>query len=88
MDESRIEDLLKRVQRVEEPPFLFTRIQARLIHEAPVPRTRFMLVACAMAVLLVANVTVIIRSYASSGTAATAEMMDAMGIDASNQFYP
>ncbi|MBK9759597.1 MAG: hypothetical protein IPO90_06425 [Flavobacteriales bacterium] len=88
MDENGIEDLLKRVQRVEEPPFLFTRIEARLIHEVPVPRTRFMLVACAIAVLLVANVTVIMRSHASSATAATAEMMDAMGMDASNQFYP
>lgn len=88
MDENGIEDLLKRVERVEEPPFLFTRIEARLIREAPVPRTRFMLVACAMAVLLVANVTIIMRSHASSATAATAEMMDAMGMDASNQFYP
>ena len=59
MDTNGPEDLLKRIARVDPPPFLLTRIEARLSAAVQVPRGRLVAVACALAALLLVNAVVL-----------------------------
>ncbi len=79
------EDLLKRIARVDPPPFLLTRIEARLAAAVQVPRGRSVAVACALAALLVVNAVVLGGEAVGSGQ--LDEVVDAMGMNASNQLY-
>jgi len=87
MDTNGPEELLKRIARVDPPPFLLTRIEARLSAAVQVPRGRLVAVACALALLLLANVAVIRQSKSDNGGSAMGEVLDGMGLNASNQLY-
>ena len=87
MDTNEPEDLLKRIVRVDPPPFLFTRIEARLAQGVQVPRMRLVAVACGLALLLLANVVVLKQGRSDAGGASLGEVLDGMGINASNQIY-
>jgi len=85
MDTNGTEDLLKRIARVDPPPFLFTRIEARLSATVRVPRGRLVAMACALAALLLVNAVVLGGKEGRSGQ--LDEVADAMGMNASNQLY-
>lgn len=85
MDTNGPEDLLKRIARVDPPPFLLTRIEARLAPAVQVPRGRLVAVACALAALLLVNAVVLGGKAGSNGQ--LDEVADAMGMNASNQLY-
>ena len=80
-------DLLARVERVDPPPFLFTRIEARLAQGRIVPRARLVAIACALAVLLLANVAVLTRASGTRSGSSLGDVVDVMGMNASNQLY-
>ena len=80
-------ELLGRVGRVDAPPFLFTRIEARLTQGAIVPRDRLVVIACALVMLVLANAAVLTRvSGARTGTS-LGDVVEVMGMNASNQLY-
>lgn len=89
MDTNAPEDLLKRVARVDPPPFLFTRIEARLASGAlmRVPRARLVAVACGLALLLLANVSVIMRASRAAAGPSLGDVAEGMGMNATNQLY-
>ena len=87
MDTNGPEDLLKRIERVDPPPFLLTRIEARLEQGVRVPRTRLVAVACGLALLLLVNVAVIKQSKGDESGSAMGEVLDGMRLNASNQLY-
>jgi hypothetical protein len=87
MKDQEIDDLLARVQRVDPPPFLLTRIEARLETGLSVPRPRLVLAACALTVLLLANLVVLTRSSGSAERAALGEVVEVMGMNTTNQLY-
>lgn len=89
MIDTEIDDLLKRVQRVDPPPFLFTRIEARLAvgNGVRVPSARLVALACGLVLLLLANVAAIRENKSDTGASAMSEMLDGMGLNASNQLY-
>mgnify|MGYP000992424649 CR=1 FL=1 len=80
-------ELLGRVGRVDPPPFLFTRIEARLAQGAIVPRGRLVAIACALAVLLLANAAVLTRVSGTRNGSSLGDVVDVMGMNASNQLY-
>jgi hypothetical protein len=84
MKDQEIDDLLARVQRVDPPPFLLTRIEARLTAGMSVPRSRLVLAGCALLVLLLVNVIVLARSSRSSDAG---DVVEVMGMNATNQLY-
>jgi hypothetical protein len=86
MKDQDIDDLLARVQRVDPPPFLLTRIETRLADAVFVPKPRLVLAACALAVLLLANVAVLLGSSASQRSLES--VVEVMGMNTSNQLYP
>lgn len=89
MKELDIVELLGRVQWVDPPPFLLTRIEARLTDAGSmtVPRFRLIAVTCGLAVLLFANVFVLSQSRSGTGSSGLSEVIDVMGMNASNQLY-
>ena len=84
-----IDDLLSRVQRVDPPPFLLTRIEARLADggSMTVPRFRVIAVVCGLALLLCANVAVLMQSNSGTSSSNEGQVVEVMGMNASNQLY-
>lgn len=80
-------EVLGRIERVDPPPFLFTRIEARLAQGAIVPRGRLVAIACVLAVLLLANAAVLTRSSGTWSGSSLGDVVDVMGMNASNQLY-
>lgn len=87
MDTNGPEELLRRIARVAPPPFLFTRIEARLERGSRVPRARLVAVACGLVLLLVANAVVLMRSSGAESGPSLGDVAGAMGMNASNQLY-
>jgi hypothetical protein len=87
MKDQDIDDLLARVQRVDPPPFLLTRIEAHVADAVSVPQPRLVLAACALVVLLLMNVAVLTRSSGASGSATLGDVVEVMGMNNSNQLY-
>jgi hypothetical protein len=87
MDVNGPEALLERIARVDPPPFLFTRIEARLMEVVQVPRARIVVVACGLALLLLANAVVLTRASRATGASSLGDVAGAMGMNASNQLY-
>ena len=79
------EDLLRRIARVDPPPFLLTRIEAHLSAAVQVPRGRLVAVACALAALLLVN-AVVLGGKSGDGSHLD-ELAEVMGLNASNQLY-
>ena len=67
MNDQEIDDLLKSVPREEPPPFLFTRIEGRLVRKGTARRTQFRFVVLALAVLVLANAAVLQRTLRYQG---------------------
>jgi hypothetical protein len=78
-------ELLGRLERVEPPPFLFTRIVARLHHES-LPR-KWVLAAALAACAIIAVNMLALRGAHGDGNTDGAALAVGMGIDASNQLY-
>ena len=91
MNYNELIDRLGSVERVDPPPFLFTRIEARIAARtaALVPHGRMVLVGLSLSMLLVANAAMFWRNATSHAT--TQDPMDnvvsVMGLNASNQLY-
>lgn len=80
-------ELLRGVGPVDPPPFLFTRIEARLTQGPIVPRGRLVAIACALAALLLANAVVLTRASGTGNGSSLGDVVEVMGMNASNQLY-
>ena len=82
-----VDELLARVQRVEEPPFLYTRIAARL--EAEPVRSGFSRIfapGLVLAFVLLLNLAAML--YLSVGAASSGDVLGAsIAIDRTEQWY-
>ncbi len=84
-------ELLSSVDRVDPPPFLLTRIEARIAdrERAQVPRTWSVMVGALAVVLLLLNVFAIGRGVerVPSDQAALQDLGSTFGLSTSNQLY-
>ncbi len=87
MDHTELIERLGSLQQVDPPPFLITRIEARLAQGLIVPRGRLVAIACALAVLMLANVAVLTRASGARSRSSLGDVVDVMGMNASNQLY-
>ncbi len=81
---------LKRIQKVSAPPFLFTRIEAKIEQQAFAVSTNWLLASSfALLLLLCLNVYFINQNFSSdySSTESSQSILDGMSIDYSNQLY-
>ncbi len=76
-------ELLGRIERVEPPPFLYTRIMAR-VQDAPVPARWLVTAGLACAVLVSLNIAVLRHR---AGEADITELAGGLGLNTSNQLY-
>jgi hypothetical protein len=82
-------DLLQRVQKVEAPPFLYTRILQRIqyLQEAPAPvKWRFAFAAMAV-VLLLLNMSVLVSSKPKAAQGTIEPVVNSMHLSTSNELY-
>ena len=81
---------LKKVRQVEVPPFVFTRIEARIEKQEQVemPRQWAFGLSLACSILLVINISFFINSNgnAVAQTEGT-NLLEAVGLESSNQLY-
>jgi hypothetical protein len=82
---------LARVKRLEPPPFLFTRIEARLATagQERVPRS-WMVASVSLAILLVLLNVSVLRGWSigrDAAVGADARLMESMGLEPANQLY-
>lgn len=89
MNDQDVLDLLGRVERVDPPPFLFTRIEARIAHRRPVvaPRGWVAAAAAIAAIVLVMNVFAIRNATRGRESDVAGNIAVAFGINTSNQLY-
>jgi len=87
MENNDLMDALGRIQCVDPPPFLFTRIEARIAARVVVPRARLIAVACASAFLLLVNAAVLTRTSSTRSGLSLGDVVEVMGMNASNQLY-
>ena len=85
-------DRLKKVNKVDAPPFLLTRIQAKIdarqMGQAPVPVQWKWASALALAIMLLLNVMAVKNSHQTTGAPDAIETLaDGMLMNASNQLY-
>lgn len=82
---------LRRIVRVEPPPFLYTRIEARITAKRPdrVPMAGSVAVLCGLALLLAVNTLALMPTGAEPDRARTetATLGHVLGIQPSNQLY-
>lgn len=88
MEEDRINELLGRVERVDAPPFLFTRITARIEaqREARPARSWVLVTSLAMVMLLAMNSYVLFGGIGNE-KAGIERLAVGMNVGASNQLY-
>ena len=89
MEEERINELLRNVSRVDPPPFLFTRIEARVTTRNEERPSRSWLVATgmAMAFLLTVNTYFLLKNSYGSTSVPIEQLASSMEMNASNQLY-
>ena len=82
-------ELLTHVRAVDPPPFLFTRIEARLDEQraAIAPRTWITAAIALAALLLVLNVLAVRSAAHQQGDGTTQRMLSDFGVNTSNQLY-
>ena len=81
---------LKKVRKVEAPPFVFTRIEAQIEKEESIqmPRQWAWGLSLACSILLVVNISFFVNS--NGNTVAQTEdtnLLEAVGLEQSNQLY-
>jgi len=79
-------ELLNSIQKVDPPPFLLTRIEARLEQALPAPRSWVLTSVLALCAIIAVNV-VLLSGQASAGRENVAALAEGMGLDNSNQLY-
>ena len=83
--------LLNRIGQVDPPPFLFTRIEARISGRTggAVPRRWVLVTGLSLAVLLAANTLAIQKRIQQVGPdrEGVSDLASGMGLRTSNQFY-
>ncbi|MGB8191882.1 MAG: hypothetical protein WCF67_08190 [Chitinophagaceae bacterium] len=82
-------DALKKIKPVEAPPFLFTRIEAKInagIENSATPQWRLAITAC-FVLLLMANMYVVFSSRQRNNPAEIATVVSAMNLSNSNSLY-
>ena len=88
MEEERINELLGSVERVDAPPFLFTRIEARIAARQEERPSRSWVLATSMAmVMLLAVNSYVLFSGSGNEKAGVERIADGMNMGASNQLY-
>lgn len=89
MEEERINKLLSNVGRVDPPPFLFTRIEARVAarNEERPSRSWVLATGMAMAVLLTVNTYFLFMGSNEMSNAPIKQLASSLELDASNQLY-
>ncbi|HNM23915.1 MAG TPA: hypothetical protein PKL15_00745 [Saprospiraceae bacterium] len=88
MAKESVQELLKKVRPTEAPPFLLTRIEARLRAEAAerLPRSWQWAGALAFGALLLLN-ALTLRPSGSTSTDTAGSLMSYLQINSSNQLY-
>lgn len=82
-------DLLKRVQKVETPAFLYTRIMQHLqrVQDAPAPvKWQFAFAATAI-LLLVLNMSILLFSKPTAENGTIEPVVNSMHLSTSNELY-
>jgi hypothetical protein len=82
-------DKLKKIRRVEVPPFLFTRIRQNIdsMNEASVPvKWKFVFVTTAI-ILLALNIGLFQKSLNTARTAKVEQVINSMQLSSINDFY-
>jgi len=89
MEEERINELLGQVGRVDPPPFLFTRIEARieLQQESRPSRSWVLATGMAMALLLTVNSYFLLRGSNEMPVVPIEQLASSLELNASNQLY-
>ena len=80
-------DSLKRIKPVDAPPFLFTRIQARIESLDYVPVQWKWGFAAAALIVLAMNLGVVLQSTGSDQRAGVQDVVSAMHLTTSNSLY-
>ncbi len=86
MENNEAIDLLNSIQKVDPPPFLLTRIEARLERVLPAPRFWVLGSVLALCAIVAVNVLVL-RGQLSAVRENVASLVEGMGLDNSNQLY-
>ena len=86
MENNEVIELLSRIQKVDPPSFLLTRIEARLQQVLPPPRSWMLASVLALCAIVAVNVLVL-RGQVSVGRENVASLAEGMGLDNSNQLY-
>jgi len=82
-------DLLQQVQKVEAPPFLYTRILQRIssVQETPAPiKWRFAFAAVAV-LLLALNISILLSSKPKTKSNNIDTVVSSMNLSTSNELY-
>jgi len=82
-------DLLQQVQKVEAPPFLYTRILQRIsnFQEAPAPvQWRFAFITAGI-LLLVLNISILLSSKQKTENNNIETVVSSMNLSTSNELY-
>jgi hypothetical protein len=82
---------LERIRRVDPPPFLFTRIEARIAYrQGSLPARSWVLVSTSVLVLLLAVNTFVMVGHPTDGRSFHSDIgqfAEGMGLQATNQLY-
>lgn len=82
---TEIDSLLDQIEKVDVPPFLFTRIQQKVLEPiVQVPLKSVVVVAVVFGLLVLANVAVVKSNYTKSNRESWKE---AYGLSTENQLY-
>lgn len=89
MKEERINELLSNVGRVDPPPFLFTRIEARIVarNEERPSRSWVLATGMAIAFLLTVNSYFLLNGSNEMSTVAIEQLASSLDLTAANQLY-
>lgn len=82
-------DLLKKIQKVDAPPFILTRIRQRLDSSEPMPVSTAWKLAFGSGLLLVAalNVSILLLRFSNTDKSQIQEIVSTMDLSNQNDFY-
>lgn len=86
MERDHIDEVLAKVKKVDAPPFLFTRIQARLEDVKSMSKSQWVLIVTSLATLFIINAMVIRNSSATSKNDQSS-ISQLYQVNPSNQLY-
>lgn len=86
MEKDHIDEVLGKIKKVDAPPFLFTRIQAKLDEVTSMSKPQWIIVMTSLATLFIINALVIRNSSSESNSGQTA-ISELYQVNTTNQLY-